>query len=264
MTASAKQRHDHILAAVLDRRHVSAKDLADSIGVSEATVRRDLKALADEGQLALVYGGATLPRGGDFSYRSKAQRNVEAKRIIGQLAAELVGDDQQLFIDSGTTTSEMTPYLKRRRGLSIIVNSTRLAQELVAPGIGILMVGGQYRPDRMDAVGPLATATLEKLRGYTAFIGADGMSIDFGPTAADIESADVYGRAVQNARETVVLVDHTKFESPSLFKITDWEKVNKLVTDQQPSPQWLEFLRSRNIQPIFPQENGAPHVHAGL
>ncbi len=142
----------------------------------------------------------------------------------------------------------MAAFLKRKRGLSIIVNSARLAMELDAPGLGVIMLGGQYRPDRMDIVGPLAMSMLDQLRGYVCFIGADGLHMDFGPAAADIESAAIYRQAVQNARRTVLLVDHSKFPAPSLFKIVDWEAVSLVVTDQAPLAEWGEFFQARGIE----------------
>src|SRR5271165_6452301 len=140
MNGSSQHRRQEILAAILEKGHATARDLAERMNVSEATVRRDLKSLAEEGQLELVYGGATLRRPSDYSIRSKAMRNVEAKRVIGQLAAGLVGDDEQIFLDSGTTCFEMTPFLKRRRNLSVIINSARLALELDAPGLGVILL----------------------------------------------------------------------------------------------------------------------------
>lgn len=223
------------------------------LAISEATIRRDLRALADDHQLELVYGGATVVRNADVSFRSKGLRNVEAKRIIGRLAAELVADNDQIFIDSGTTCFELAPFLKRKRGLSVIVNSARLAVELGdVQGLSVITIGGQYRPDRMDSVGPLAAQTLDQLRGFITFIGADGLSPDFGVTAADIESAHIYRLAVRNGRETILLVDHTKFMAPSLFKIVDWDAISRLVTDQKPLPEWIEFLDSRGIETIYP------------
>ena len=244
---SSRRRRERILTELFERRHVTARDLAGQIGVSEATVRRDLRSLADGGQVELVYGGATLRRPSDFSFHSKATRNIEAKQTIGRLAADLVGDQDHVFLDSGTTCFEMAAFLKRRRGLSVIVNSARLAMELDAPGLSVIMVGGQYRPDRMDFVGPLAMSMLNQLRGYVCFIGSDGLHMDFGPAAADIESASLYRQAVQNARQTVLLVDHSKFVAPSLFKIVDWGAISLVVTDQGPEPAWGEFFRSRGI-----------------
>jgi DeoR/GlpR family transcriptional regulator of sugar metabolism len=254
MTYSSQKRREQILAQVVEKRHVTARDLAADMSVSEATVRRDLKALADVGKLELVYGGATLSRVSDFSFHSKGMRNVEAKRVIGQLAAELVAEEgDQIFLDSGTTCFEVIPFLKRKRGLSVIVNSARLAMELDAPNFNVIMLGGKYRPDRMDTVGPMATSSLEQIRGYLVLLGSDGISRDFGLTAADLESANLYRLAVRNARDAVLLVDHTKFTSPSLFKIVDWDPVSRVITDREPAGEWMDFFESRRIEVIWPK-----------
>ena len=208
--------------------------------------------MAVAGQVELVYGGATLSKKSDFSFRSKALRNVEAKRIIGRLAAERIQDGDQIFVDSGTTCFEMTPYLNRKRDLWVIANSARLALELDSPNVNVIMLGGQYRPDRMDTIGPLATAALERLRGYLAVIGADGLSMEFGLTASDIESAHLFGLAVRNARATMLLADHSKFLAPSLCRIVEWDRISQVITDQPPPAQWVEFLGQRNIEIVTP------------
>jgi DeoR/GlpR family transcriptional regulator of sugar metabolism len=253
------QRREKILAAIYEKRLVSARDLANALSASEATVRRDLRAMAASGEIELVYGGATLRRPSDYSFRSKGQRNMEAKRVIGRLAADLVGEDEQIYLDSGTTCFEMVPFLKNRRRLSIICSSARLALEIDTPGVSVILIGGQYRPDRMDTVGLLATATLDQLRGYLCFIGADGMDRNFGPAAADLESADLNRRAVRNARQTVLLVDHTKFAAVSLCKVVEWDLVSRIVTDRAPDPEWMDFLTARGIQVDYPEES-APEV----
>jgi DeoR/GlpR family transcriptional regulator of sugar metabolism len=256
MSLNNKQRRDQILARIYELGHVEVKELAVAMTVSEATVRRDLRTLADEGRLELVYGGATLPRASDFSFRTKATRNVEAKRVIGRLAADLVADGAQIYMDSGTTCFEMCPHLRRRRGVSIIANSVRLASELGAvPDLSVLLIAGLYRPERMDTVGPLASTTIDQLRGFQAYIGADGLSLDFGITAADIESAHLYRQVIRNARETILLVDHSKFLSPSLFKICEFDTISIVITDQKPNPPWLEFLNDKGIEVIYPQSD---------
>ena len=180
-------------------------------------------------------------------------RNIDAKRIIGRLAAEMVADNDLIFIDSGTTGFEMAPFLKTKRGLSVIVNSSRLTMELAdKQDFNIITLGGRYRSDRMDCVGPLANTTLDHLRGYIAFIGADGLSMEFGVTASDIESAHLYGLAVRNARETILLVDHSKFLTPSLFKIVEWDVISRIITDKHPLPEWTEFLESKGIEILCP------------
>lgn len=252
MRQATRERQARVLSELLDRKHVTIKNLAEDMSVSEATVRRDLKALADDQKLQLIHGGAIMPADGYFSFESRLDRNRREKSVIGQLAAGLVRDGEQIFLDSGTTSFEMAAHLSERRGLSVIVNSALLALEFKAQSLNLICLGGQYRPDRMDTIGPIAISTLDQLRGYTAFIGADGLSMDFGISAADIDSAHLYRLAITNAREVVLLVDHTKFESASLFKIVDWDVIRKLVTDQTPSEQWMQFLRQRNIEVICP------------
>lgn len=257
MVYSGKQRKDYILECIYRNGHVLVKDLAVELAISEATVRRDLKIMADAQELELIYGGATLKRNGDFAFRSENTRNVEAKRKVGELAASLIRDGDQIFLDSGTTTLQMAGLLKGRRNLSVIANSIRLTEALsVIPDVNIIMLGGQYRVARMDTVGPLAMEAMEQLRGYRAFIGADGVSMDFGLAASDIESSHLYRLVVRHARETILVVDHTKFETPSLYKIVDWDAVSMVVTDTMPSPAWVEFLKGKTIGVVAPV--GAP------
>ena len=264
MVYSGKQRKDIILEQIYRNGHVLVKDLAVEMSISEATVRRDLKRMADSQEVELIYGGATLKRHADFSFRSKNIRNVEAKRRIGELAATLIHDGDQIFLDSGTTTFQMASMLKGKRSLSVITNSTRLAEELSAiPDINIIMLGGQYRPDRMDTIGPLAMEAMEQLRGYRAFIGTDGVSMDFGLAASDIESSHLHRLAIRHAQETILVLDHTKFEAPSLYKIVDWESVSTVVTDRPPTPEWQEFLATKKVSimtPVAPLENSETSI----
>jgi DeoR/GlpR family transcriptional regulator of sugar metabolism len=243
------------MAQLLDRKHLTVKDLAASMRVSGATVRRDLKALADEEELLLVHGGATLPRQGDFSFRAKQLRAVEAKRTIGRLAAALLPDGEQVFLDSGTTCSEMVPYLKTMQGMTVLTNSARLALQFNGPRLSLFLIGGEYRPDRMDTVGPMAVSALNQVRGYVAFIGADGLSMDFGPSASDMASAHLHRLVVENARQAVLLVDGSKFGGASLFQIVDWSRINKIVTDREPDDPWKRFFDEKHIEVICPEHS---------
>jgi DeoR/GlpR family transcriptional regulator of sugar metabolism len=258
MFETALERREEILNRVLTRGHVAVKTLAPDLGVSEATVRRDLRLLADEGRVELTYGGATTPREPDFSLDSRARRNVEAKRIIGKLAADLVRDGDMLYVDSGTTCFEMRHHLSRRKGLSVIVSSTRLAMELGGNSASsVILLGGQYRAERMETVGPLAAAAIDSLRGYAAFIGADGLDPEFGLSATDIHVADLYRHVLKNARESILLADHTKFARSSVFRICGWEAITRVVTDRVPDREWSMFLADAGVQVICPEPSAS-------
>jgi len=229
------------------------RDLTREMEVSEATVRRDLRILAKQQKVDLVYGGATAPRNADNSLGARTSRNAEAKRVIGRLAGALVFDHQMLFVDAGTTCFEMRHDLLKRRGLTVIVNSTRLAIELGAsPDASVIMLAGQYRPDRMDLVGPLAANSIDQLRGYVAFLGADGLDPNFGISANEVQTAFLYQHVIRNARQTVLLADHTKFAAPSLFRIGDMDSISTVVTDREPNHEWKQFFASKEIELIYP------------
>jgi DeoR family fructose operon transcriptional repressor len=252
MTQTIQQRREAILAIAYQQSHVSVKYLAEQLNVSEATVRRDLQGLAIQGHLELTHGGAKVTRNSDYSFLSKSMRNIEGKKIIAKMAAEMVASGDQIFLDAGTTCFEMTAFLRSKRSLSVILHSIRTAQELQTPGMNVVLLGGQYRPDRMDTMGPMTCDSLEHLRGYTAFFGTDGISMDFGLSSVDIESAHLLSIAAKNAKKSILLVDSSKFDQPSLYKITDFDMISTVLTEKIPSPQWCEFFENKNINIIHP------------
>lgn len=255
MSQSKSFRRQRIMAQLLEKKQVTVKELAADLEVSDATVRRDLKALAHEQGLRLNHGGAALARDRDYSYQAKMLRASEAKKTIGRLAAGLIGDGDHIFLDSGTTCSEIVPYVKQKHNVTILTNSARLALELNGVGVHLFMIGGEYRPDRMDTIGPMALAALNTVRGYVAYIGADGVSLDFGPSASDVDSAHLHRQVIQNATSTVLVMDHSKFDNPAMFQIVEWSHIQRVVTDRRPDAEWREFFRQQEIEVLCPDDS---------
>ncbi|MFA6186916.1 MAG: DeoR/GlpR family DNA-binding transcription regulator [Phycisphaerae bacterium] len=253
MLLNIKERKEKIISAAIKNGFVSVTEMAKELGVCDATVRRDIQAISEEGLLDVAHGGAFLAKNSDYSFISKSQRNVEAKKTIAQLAAEMVKDGDQIFLDSGTTCFEMTQYLRAKKSVSIIVNSVRIAEELNAPGLNVLMLGGKYRPDRMDCIGPIAYQTLDRLRGYTVFVGTDGMSRDFGFTSIDVESASIFGLAVKNSKRAILLADSSKFDKPALYKTTSIRSISTIITEKRPAAEWCKFFDKYNIKLVYPE-----------
>lgn len=248
------RRKDEILKILLEQGHVEVRAISERFNVSEATVRRDLRRMADEGILDLVYGGATLPRKGNYSVHTRQTQNVEAKRVIGKLAADLVQHEDSIFISSGSTCACMVPNLRRLRDLSIITNSNLVTAEIgEQTSFNILQLGGKFRAERMDLVGPFAEMVIEQLSGYRAFLGADGLDSRIGLTSTDIDTAHLYRRVIENASETTLLVDFTKFSAPALYKIIEIHAINRLVTDKPPNKHWAEILENNGIDLIVPE-----------
>ncbi|MBD3347300.1 MAG: DeoR family transcriptional regulator [Chitinivibrionales bacterium] len=239
---------------------ILVKELADELAISETTIRRDLNELNAAGLLKQVYGGAVRTEQEspliNFSISNRSTHNIEAKKLIGKCAASLVHDNDIVYIDPGTTSWEMIPYLRDKKNLTIISNSVRLLQCLEYIGHhNIIQLGGTLRPDRLDTVGTVAQMGIEQLRGYKAFQGGDGLDINFGLSAVDHESAMIAKVILAGARETIILADHSKFEQPSLlYKIVDIDKIDILVTDEHPPASWEEKCRESSIQLIIAQD----------
>ncbi len=251
-----------IILEKLDRDgSVLVKDIADQIGISETTVRRDLNELDSQGLLKQVYGGAVRPERTtarwNFTITDRAGHEIQAKKRIGKAAASFVSDNDILYIDPGTTSWEMIPYLRDRQNLTIISNSVRLLQCLEYIGHhNILQLGGTLRPDRLDTVGSLAQFGIEQLRGFKAFQGGDGLDIDFGLSAVDHESAHTAKVIVSNAKDVIVLADHSKFEKPSLlYKIIGIDEIDCIVTDKPLSDIWQDKCRQHDIDVIVAEES---------
>lgn len=260
MGHSFELRKKFILEHIERDGSVLVKEIAEKLGVSETTVRRDLNELDSRKLLRQVYGGAVRVERTSpafrFSWSNRSTQEIEAKRRIGRCAATFVNDDDILYVDPGTTSWEMIPYLKNKRNLTIISNSVRIQQCMEFIGHHtIIQLGGTFRPDRLDTVGTIAIMGLEQLRGYKAFQGGDGMDIEFGLSAIDHESALIAKTALTKARGVYVIADHTKFDKPSLlFKITDIENINYIVTDRPLSDAWMEKCRHANITVVVAEE----------
>lgn len=236
---------------------VLVRDIADLLNISETTIRRDLNELDALGLLKQIYGGAVKIEGPSptfrFSIKNRSTSEIEAKKKIGRCAASFVHDNDIIYVDPGTTSWEMIPYLKAKKNLTIISNSVRLLQALEFIGHhNIVQLGGNLRPERLDTIGTLAQLGVEQLRGYKAFQGGDGLDIEFGLSAVDSESAFIAKTILANARETYILADHTKFENPSLlYKIIDIEEIDCLITDRQLNEKWNTKLQSHNVKIII-------------
>lgn len=261
MASTIQQRRDEILSQAYQSGHVSVRQIAERLDVSEATIRRDLHELAAEGLLELTHGGASVTRTSDYSFLSKSTRNLDAKKVIAEIAADIIRDGDQIFLDSGTTCFVTAPVLRGKKQISVIVNSVRTAQELQSPGVDVLLLGGQFRQERMDTAGPIAIETLEKFRGYRAFLGADGISMDCGLTSVDIESAHINKLAAKNANERILLVDSSKFDNPKLYKIMDFETLSLVITEKQPPAEWMTFFEAREITVLYAKETSMKTVN---
>ena len=259
MGIDAEIRHKQILEQVNSTGRVLVKDVARKFSVTEVTLRRDLVLLERSGLLKKTYGGAVAVNlDVTASVRYRRTKKMTAKKLIGRLAAKLIEDGDVIYLEAGSTCYEIIPYLTDNKVLTIIVNSLhqmRRLHELAKHKV--ILIGGQYRPDRMDMVGPGAESAIAQLGGFKAFTGADDITIDAGISGSDVVTVGFAKLVLKQAGQVIFVGDKTKFDNPALYKIANIDQLDYIVTDSKPSPHWLKVAKAKKIKLIYPKDKSA-------
>lgn len=217
---------------------VSLRELARVVQTSEVTVRRDVRALEAEGLLDRRHGGAVLPGGltRDAAYPPTTSSALAEKNAIADVAASLVHENDTVMIGAGTTTLEFARRLARIPGLTVVTNSLLIAQALAhANRVEVVMTGGTVNQGSNALVGSEAEMALSELRASKAFVSGVGLTAARGLSSSSMLSASVDKAMVASTLEVIVLADHTKVGTDSMFQTVPAEAITRLVTDSATS-----------------------------
>ncbi|MER7984180.1 DeoR/GlpR family DNA-binding transcription regulator [Streptomyces noursei] len=234
----AAERRQLILEMVRANGAVSLRELARVVQTSEVTVRRDVRALEAEGLLDRRHGGAVLPGGftRESGFPQKSHLATAEKTAIADLAAGFVEEGEAIVVGAGTTTQELARRLARVPGLTVVTNSLLVAQALAhANRVEVVMTGGTLRGSNYALVGSGAEQSLQGLRVSRAFLSGSGLTAERGLSTSNMLSASVDRALVQAAGEVVVLADHTKLGSDTMFQTVPTDVITRLVTDEPPA-----------------------------
>lgn len=227
-TIPAQRRQEMLRAVRSSPMHVA--DLARSFGVSEMTVRRDLDALAREGHIERVRGGA-VQMSGEQSFDEIVVVRLDAKNRIGAAAAALVQDGQTVMLDIGTTTLQAARHLHGRR-ITVVTTSMAVYEELAPDGdIELILPGGVLRRNYRSLVGVLAESTLRQLRADILFLGTSGIDAALAIWDSTMVEVPIKRAMIAAAADVVLLADAEKFEMAGLVHVCDAEAVDRIVTD---------------------------------
>jgi len=243
------ERFGAILEQLAASGSASVEQLSELLDVSGATIRRDLKQLADQHLLARTHGGAAVQ---EVSYelpvRYRAERHSAQKRRIGQAAAELVPEGGVVGITGGTTTTEAARALSTRTGLTVVTNALNIAAELaIRPNLSLIVTGGMARSASFELVGPIAEQTLSGYHLDIALLGVDGIDAAAGCTTHDDVESRTNAALIRQAKRTVVLADSTKLGKVAFATICRLQAVHILITDKNTDSAELDSLRSAGL-----------------
>lgn len=249
----AAERRNRVLQEVRNRGQVQVNELAQELGVSAMTVRRDLAWLEQAGLIRRIHGGAVDPRlmAQEVPLRRKSSQNRDEKRAVGRLAASLVEAGETIILDAGSTVLEAARALDVRP-LTVVTNDLVTALELAdRPGLSLYVTGGQVRPQVYSLQGAPASGFLEGIRVHLAFLGADGIDPEQGIFTTNLEKVAVKRAMIQAARRTYVLADATKLGTRGFARVAAAHEVAGIVTTDRAPARVVSALRELGLEVLL-------------
>ena len=227
-------RHRKVQEYLKQEPEMSIQELAQRLGVSAATVRRDLATLASLGLVRRIRGGAAMPEalGVEPSYIERSRHNVEEKRRIAEAAADLIEEGQVIALDVGTTALELARVLASRSNVTVFTASIPAAEVLARGRPTVYLVGGHLRPREMSTSGPVARGIVRRFHFNAFFVSASGWSVEQGLMDFSVEDVEVKQAFIEQSQQVVALVDSSKYGQTGLMSVVEFDKVDRLITDE--------------------------------
>lgn len=233
---------------------IRTSELSDLFNVSEMTVLRDLATLEKQGILTRVYGGAVSSRS-----LSKETPNVVREKIriteknkIASMAAQLINDGDNLFLDGSTTTHALAKRLETFSNLKVVSIGLDILNELSSmEGIEVICPGGVLDKVTMNFLGRNTENFLKELNSDKAIISTSSLSIKAGLTEPNPHQAFIKKIMLQNSLLKILLIDSSKFDEIALNRICDLEDLDVIITDNKPNDQYCRFFKENDIKILY-------------
>jgi len=226
-------RKREILALLKRDGQVIAKEVSRSMRVSEDTIRRDLREMAQEGLLQRVHGGALPASSAIADFAGRESITTEGKKAIGRAAAQMIRAGQVVILDGGTTAREIARHIPLELQLTIVTHSPTIALELVNhPQVEVILIGGRLFKHSLVAVGAEAIEAIARIHADTYFMGVTGVHPKTGLTTGDYEEAAVKRALSHAAAETIVLASSEKLNAASPYSVVPLAEISGILTER--------------------------------
>lgn len=250
---SSSERLSGILQIIKEKKHISIETVCNDFHVSEATARRDLDLLNEQGALTRVHGGAiTVEKSQPESplFQRMGIQTVN-KQNIGKTAAGLINKGDTVFLGSGTTVYEVARNLKNFEELTVITNSLLVINELIScPGITLVALGGIVRHSEQSMIGNIAEASLSGLYANLVIIGIHGIDVEQGLTNHYLPEAVTDRKILQAGKRIIIVADHTKCGKISVSKVAPISVIDTYITDSDAPDEFTKGLEELGVKVI--------------
>jgi DeoR family transcriptional regulator of aga operon len=252
-------QHRRSKIAELIREHgvVRVGELAAQFKVSDVTIRNDLACLERDGEITRDHGGA-IAKGESKRVTSllrvdeRAGQNVDAKRRIARVAAELVAPGDTIILDAGTTTGELARLLGGVSPLTVVTNGLNIALELgTNSDTRLILLGGLLNRESSSTVGALAEHNLGELVVPKLFLGAQALDLDHGVTDSTPEIAQAKRAMIRAAREVILVTDSSKWGRAGFIKVAPLSELHTIITDDGLTPEAREVIERVGVKLVI-------------
>lgn len=252
----ATSRGDRILHAVMREGRLSVEELSRRLGISEVSIRRDLRDLETKGLLRRDHGGAAPVEplsyhalSQDSSFQEQIERHADEKRRIGLAAANLINDGETVALTAGTTTTQVARSLLNKRGVKVFTNGVNIALELSrCEGVTVSLCGGVMRGSWFSLVGAQALRSAENVFADKAIVGAVGLHPVHGLTDSHAEESEINRTLLMQARRRIVVADHSKLGVIATHRICAVRDIHQIVTGAGAGGDMIALFTERGIE----------------
>jgi DeoR family fructose operon transcriptional repressor len=248
------QRREQIQKYLETHKIARTVDLYKMLETSEATVWRDLEWLEQKGIIERTHGGAILSQRITLEpeYQQRAKRHPEEKQLIGKCAASLIEEGDIVFINSGTTTTQVIHQIRNTSRITVFTNNFYAALEMGEPGFQYHLIGGEFQPRSLSTTGRFAIENLKQVYANKTIIGVDGISLKHGCTVPSNAEAEVVKLMIEHTNGQVIIVaDHSKWGMVSNFQVASMDEIDKLVTDEAIDASAIESLAAHSVESVI-------------
>ncbi len=229
-----RERQARLVEIVWKEGRASVETLAELLGASRETIRRDLTRLARQGKVQKVHGGAVKPVvPGEPEFQQRLSENAPAKMAIARRAAALFRPGEALFVDTGSTTLFFAGEIARLEGLTIITNSTEIARVVGGAGSGhqVFLLGGEYGAGNSQTTGTMVVEQIRAFRAHHAVLTVGAIDRRGGAMDYNIAEAQVARAMISRSEQVTILADHSKFSALASFQVCALSRIDRLVCD---------------------------------
>jgi len=230
----SSQRRAHLLDTLERDGHIVAKDVAASLGLSEDSIRRDLRDLAEAGLCIRVYGGALPVPAADRPFAERVDLETGSKERVARRATERIRPGSTIIIDAGTTALALARLLPDDPTLTVITPSPAVALAVAEHSPArVIMIGGELGRHSMVANGALAAEAIRHLSADACFIGVTGVHPEHGLTTGDLDDAATKRALAERSTEVFVLASEEKIGAVSRYPVLDASEVTEIIRDPE-------------------------------